>query len=98
MTTNKEYITYTVHRLKLDVMDINLIIIDGEIDPDAPVDKKACKKAIYNKVSIIMSCQVKSLTEGGYSKEWYDNAKDWYDMFCLENRFKNKLRSTARFL
>ena len=83
--TNKEYLTRSLTGLGLTGDDVELILLKGSIEADAPADVSACDRAVYNRMSVVLQAVMMNVTEGGYSVSWNREAvKMFYRALCDE--------------
>lgn len=81
--TYKEYITKTLNRFYISPDDIEILILNQSIDPEADVDVHTAKMAIYNEFSSILP--VANMSEGGSSVTWItENVLTWYSLLASE--------------
>ena len=86
IATNKEFLNQSLARFGMAESDVEMIIVENpDLDPDAKVDAKACKLAIYNSMSSILPAMSQNISEGGYSVSWnVEGIKMWYSSLCRE--------------
>lgn len=90
--TNKQYLTKSLSGLNISEGDIDIILLKSAIDPDSPVDVRACDMAVYRRISVIMKGTTQNITEGGYSISWNIEAvKMYYNALCNELGVPNEL-------
>lgn len=90
--TNKQYLTKSLNGLNVSEDDIDIILLKGDIEADAPVDIKACDKAVYKRISVVLKGATQNVTEGGYSITWnMDAVKLYYNALCNELGLENVL-------
>lgn len=90
--TNKEYITKTLNGLDVSEDDIDIILLKGSVDADAPADANMCDLAIYHKMSAVLKGMMQNVSEGGYSISWnMDAVKLFYAALCNELGVENVL-------
>lgn len=90
--TNKEYLTKALCGLNISEDDIDIILLKSSLNGLVEVDCKACDKAVYNQMSIVLKGAMLNVTEGGYSVSWnIDAVKLYYNALCVELGLKNVL-------
>lgn len=90
--TNKQYLTKSLNGLNVSEDDIDIILLKADIEPEADVDFKACDKAIYKRVSVVLKGATQNVSEGGYSISWNIEAvKLYYNALCNELGLENVL-------
>lgn len=90
--TNKEYITKSLNGLNISDDDIDIIILKGSVDADAPADTNACDMAVYRRMSAVIKGMTQNVSEGGYSISWnMDAVKLFYAALCNELGVENVL-------
>ena len=90
--TNKQYLTKSLNGLNVSEDDIDIILLKGDIEADAPADIKACDKAVYKRISVVLKGATQNVTEGGYSITWnMDAVKLYYNALCNELGLENVL-------
>lgn len=90
--TNKEYITKSLNGLNISDDDIDIIILKGSVDADAPADANACDMAVYHRMSAVIKGMTQNVSEGGYSISWnMDAVKLFYAALCNELGVENVL-------
>ena len=83
--TNKEYLTKSLNGLNISSDDIEIIMLKGNIDPDANADTQSCDLAVYNRFSVILKGACQNVSEGGYSISWnLEAVKMFYSSLCNE--------------
>lgn len=81
--TYKEYITKTLNRFYVSPDDIEILMLNQSIDPEADVDVHAAKMAVYKEFSSILP--VANMSEGGSSVTWItENVLAWYSLLASE--------------
>lgn len=81
--TYKEYITKTLNRFYVSPDDIEILMLNQSIDPEADVDVHAAKMAVYKEFSSILP--VANMSEGGSSVTWItENVLTWYSLLASE--------------
>ena len=81
--TNKEALTATLSRFGLTEADIDLILFNQGLSPDAEADSKAVKVALYNEFVTILP--LANVSEGGYSISWNaELLKLWFSALSKE--------------
>lgn len=90
--TNKEYLTKSLSGLNLEEDSIDIILLEANLDPDAGVDVKACKTAVYTHFSVILQSTLQDVKEGDCSVSWNMEAvKMYYNAICNELGLENTL-------
>lgn len=90
--TNKEYITKSLNGLNISEDDIDVILLKGSVDADAPADSRACDMAVYHRMSAVVKSVMQNVSEGGYSISWNMEAvKLFYVALCNELGVENVL-------
>lgn len=90
--TNKEYVTKTLNGLNISDDDIEIIMLKGSVDADAPADTNACDMAVYRRMSAVIKGMTQNVSEGGYSISWnMDAVKLFYAALCNELGVENVL-------
>ncbi len=90
--TNREYITKSLNGLNVSDDDIEVIMLKGSVDADAPADVTACDMAIYRRMSAVVKGMAQNISEGGYSVSWnMDAVKLFYAALCNELGVENVL-------
>ena len=90
--TNKEYITKSLNGLNISDDDIDIIMLKGSVDADAPADVNACDMAVYHRMSAVIKGVTQNVSEGGYSISWNMEAvKLFYAALCNELGVENVL-------
>ncbi len=90
--TNKEYITKALNGLNVSEDDIDIILLKGSVDADAPADVRVCDMAVYNRMSVILKGVMQNVSEGGYSISWnLEAVKLYYTALCNELGVQNVL-------
>lgn len=90
--TNKEYITKSLNGLNISDDDIEIIMMKGSVDADAPADANACDMAVYHRMSAVIKGTTQNVSEGGYSISWnMDAVKLFYAALCNELGVENVL-------
>jgi hypothetical protein len=90
--TNKEYITKSLNGLGVSEDDIDVILLKSGIIGEDVADIRACDKAVYNRMSVILKGMMQNVSEGGYSISWNMEAvKLFYNALCLELGVENVL-------
>lgn len=90
--TNKEYITKSLNGLNISDDDIDIIMLKGSVDADAPADVNACDMAVYHRMSAVIKAMTQNVSEGGYSISWNMEAvKLFYAALCNELGVENVL-------
>lgn len=90
--TNKQYLTKSLNGLNVSEDDIDIILLKGDIEADAPVDFNTCDKAVYKRISVVLKGATQNVTEGGYSVSWnMDAVKLYYNALCNELGLENVL-------
>ncbi len=83
--TNKEYITKLLHGLDVSEEDVDIILIKGDLLPDAKASVSNCDNAVYNRMSVVLKSVLRNVSEGGYSISWNMEAvKLFYNSLCNE--------------
>lgn len=81
--TYKEYLTKTLSRLYVSPDDIEILMLNQGIEPDAEVDVHTAKMAMYNEMSSLLP--LANMSEGGTSVTWItDNVLRWYSLLASE--------------
>lgn len=81
--TYKEYITKTLNRFYVSPDDIEILMLNQAIDPEADVDVHTAKMAVYKEFSSILP--VANMSEGGSSVTWItENVLAWYSLLASE--------------
>lgn len=81
--TNTEYITYTLSRFNVTSEDVSFILFEADLTGSASADKEACKKAIYDRFSVVLP--LANVSEGGYNVSWnMDAVNAFYSQLCNE--------------
>lgn len=81
--TYKEYLTQTLSRLYVPPDDIEILMLNQSIDPEAEVDVHAAKMAMYKEASHVIP--LANMSEGGTSVTWInENVKAWYSLLASE--------------
>jgi hypothetical protein len=86
--SNIEYLNTILGKFGLTAGEIIIIMIENDIDPDAPMTGKAdtiaLKKAVYNQLPLMLA-GLQDVSEGGYSVKWnVDGIKLWYSTLAVE--------------
>lgn len=90
--TNKEYVTKTLNGLAISDDDVEIIMLKGSVDADAPADTNACDMAVYRRMSAVIKGMTQNVSEGGYSISWnMDAVKLFYAALCNELGVENVL-------
>lgn len=90
--TNKEYLIKSLNGMNLSDDDIDIIMLKGGIDADAPASVEQCDVAVYNRFSVVLKGAMQNVSEGGYSVSWnIDAIKLFYNALCNELGKKNVL-------
>ena len=72
--------------------DIEIIMLKGGIDADAPASVEQCDVAVYNRFSVVLKGAMQNVSEGGYSVSWnMDAVKMYYTSLCNELGVENVL-------
>lgn len=102
--TNKEYLTISLNGLNISDGDIDVIMLKGSVDADAPADANACDMAVYHRISAVIKGMTQNVSEGGYSISWnMDAVKLFYAALCNELGVENvlvnrpKIRNRSNF-
>src|SRR3712207_6967242 len=83
--TNKEYITKSLNGLNISEDDIDIILLKGSVNADAPADSRACDMAVYHRLSAGVKSVTQNVLEGGFSNLWnMAAAKLFYASLCNE--------------
>lgn len=70
-------------RLYVSPDDIEILMINQGIEPDAKVDVHKAKTAMYNEMSSLLP--LANMSEGGTSVTWInENVKAWYSLLASE--------------
>ena len=97
--TNKEYLIKSLNGTNLSDDDIEIIMLKGGIDADAPASAEQCDVAVYNRFSVVLKGAMQNVSEGGMSISWnIDAMKMYYNALCNELGKENVLvnRPTIR--
>lgn len=90
--TNKEYLTKSLNGTNLSDDDIEIIMLKGGIDADAPASPHQCDVAVYNRFSVVLKGAMQNVSEGGMSISWnIDAMKMYYNALCNELGKENLL-------
>lgn len=90
--TNKEYITKSLNGLDVSDDDIEIIMLKGSVDADAPADAQTCDMAVYHRMSAVIKGMMQNVSEDGYSISWNMEAvKLYYAALCNELGVENVL-------
>src|SRR5688572_11079388 len=100
--SNQEYLTTILGKFGVSEQEIILILIEQDIDPNAPVSGKAdtavLKRALYDQLPLMLA-GMQDVSEGGYSIKWnLDGIKLWYSVLDKELGLPDNLipKPTAR--
>lgn len=95
--TNKQYLTKALCGLNLSEDDIDIILLKGGIDADAPADVRGCDTAIYRRLSVVLKACLQNVDQGDYSIEWnLEAVKLFYASLCHELGRENVLFSAPK--
>ena len=95
--TNKEYLTKSLNGMNLSDDDIEIIILKGNIDGDAPASAHDCDVAVYNRFSVVLKGATQNVSEGGMSISWnIDAMKMYYNALCNELGKENLLATRPK--
>ena len=92
--TYKEYLIKTLNRFFVSPDDIEIMMVNQKIDPEAEVDVHTAKMAMYNEFSSILP--VVNMSEGGASVTWItENVLIWYSLLASELGMPNVLSNNT---
>ena len=95
--TNKEYLTKSLNGMNLSDDDIEIIMLKGGIDADAPASAEQCDVAVYNRFSVVLKGAMQNVSEGGMSISWNIEAmKMYYNALCTEYGKENLLATRPK--
>lgn len=88
--TNKEYISVNLSRFNVSDSEVDLIIVNQNLDPNAEVDVNIAKKAMFTEIPVFIP--LADLKEGGLSITWNIEAiKIWYSALAKQLGMENIL-------
>lgn len=95
--TNKEYLTKSLNGMNLSDDDIEIIMLKGGIDAEAPASVEQCDTAVYNRFSVVLKGAMQNVSEGGMSISWnIDAMKMYYNALCNEYGKENLLATRPK--
>ena len=74
--------------------DIEIIMLKGGIDADAPASGEQCDIAVYNRFSVVLKGAMQNVSEGGMSRSWSVDAMQMYGNALGNEYGKENLRVT----
>ena len=81
--TYKEYLVQTLNRFFVSPSDVEILMLNQKIDPDAEVDVHTAKMAMYNEISFFIP--LVNMSEGGTSVTWITkNVLIWYSLLASD--------------
>lgn len=81
--TNREWILAMAGRLNVSEQDVELIMLNQNLDPEAEVNVNEAKRALCKEFATIIP--MANVSEGGYSITWnMEGIKIWYKQMCNE--------------
>ena len=90
--TNREYLTIYLGGMGISDGEIEIMMLESSTDPNNTAEPEKCKRAIYDRMSIILKAVTGNRTEGGYAVKWNMEAvKMFYSALCMEMGYENKL-------